>query len=140
MSLEIYDTPSKIKSLGHKVAKSPDKYSFFRLNDQLDYTFFTIEQKGMIHGMLACQFKHDSLTLEYCEVGESFRRRGIAKTLVDEFVTHAARYNLYVEVSPYEDDGIKGLQPVVRDACTKMGVSLIESGYAQDIANDPQAW
>ena len=140
MPLTHYTTPSQIKALASKVATSPDRFSFFQPKEQTHWQFYAMENKGLIQGLLGFQSRDDTLTLEFCEVGRSYQRQGVAKHLVEELVHHAAHGHQYLVVTPYEEDGVKGLQPVVRALCAQHNIPLIEEGYAADIANDPEAW
>lgn len=140
MTLTHYTTPAQIKALASKVSQSPDRFSFFQPKEQTHWQFYAMENKGLVQGLLGFQSQGDTLTLEFCEVGQSYQRQGVAKHLVEELVHQASHRNQYLVVTPYEDDGVKGLQPILRALCAQRNIPLIEEGYANDIANDPEAW
>ena len=134
-----YSTSSQVKTLASKISKSPDHFSFFHPTHSA-MQFYTVEHKGIVHGLLAFQLEHDARLLNYCEVGQSFRRQGVARHLIEELVFQSTANQQCIVVSPYEEDGVKGLQPILRRLCAERNIPLIEEGYAEDIANNPDTW
>jgi hypothetical protein len=78
----------------------------------------------------------DYLELSFCEVSTAYLNKKIATRLVEEFFTLAAARSMPVTVTPYEDDGVAYLKPLVQRFAQKYKVYVHEQGVASDLYYD----
>ena len=55
-------------------------------------------------------------------------------------MTMVAARAMPVTITPYEDDGVVGLQPLIQRYASQHGIHVHEQGLARDIASDPNFW
>ena len=95
---------------------------------------------GLLGFLEKGDYDPDYIELVFCEVHGGHRRKGVAGGLVDEFMTMVAARAMPVTITPYEDDGVVGLQPLIQRYASQHGIHVHEQGLARDIASDPNFW
>lgn len=142
MILDRIESPQGLLKLRQRVL-SQGGFSFYSCADP-DLFYMVVVRQQKVIGLLAYQEQStedpDYMGFVFCEVHPSHRREGVATKLVEEFMTLACARDVPVTITPYEDDGVLGLQPLIKAYGLKHGVYVKENGTIHDFTAQYNEW
>ena len=143
MLLDMVQGEAGLTRLKQRLQAQGGGFGFYNpSDDRVHYVVATENSKivGLLGFLEKGDYDPDYIELVFCEVHGGHRRKGVAGGLVDEFMTMVAARARPVTITPYEDDGVVGLQPLIQRYASQHGIHVHEQGLARDIASDPNFW
>lgn len=143
MLLDMVHGETGLTRLKKRLQTQGGGFSFYNPSD-LNVHYVVAHKHLKIVGLLGFlekgNYDPDYMELVFCEVHPEYRRQGVASGLVDEFMTMVAARGMSATVTPYEEDGVAGLQPLIQRYAQQHGIYVHEQGFARDIACNPSFW
>lgn len=143
MLLDLVQGDAGLSRLKQRLDKQGWGFGFYKPEDQRVHYLVAVEHLkivGLLGFLEKGDYDPDYMELVFCEVHAEHRRKGVASGLVDEFMTMVAARGMPATVTPYEEDGVAGLQPLIQRYAAQRGIYVHEQGFARDIASDPDFW
>lgn len=140
MLLDMVQGEAGLSRLKQRLHTQGGGFGFYDPSDQrVQYMIATEHSKivGLLGFMEKSDFDPDYMELVFCEVHPEHRRKGVAAGLVDEFMTMVAVRGVPATITPYEEDGVLGLQPLIQKYAAQHGIPVLEQGLASDISWGP---
>lgn len=143
MLLDMVQGDAGLARLRQRVQTQGGGFGFYKPQDARVH-YIVAAQQSKVVGLLGFlekgDYDPDYMELVFCEVHPNHRGEGVSKALVEEFMAVVCARGMPLTVTPYEDDGIARLKPLIQRYATQRGVHVHEQGLAQDIANNPDLW
>lgn len=144
MLLDIVQSASAVSRLKQRLQSQGSGVFGFYNASQDGVHYVVAMERSTIIGLLGFMeqgvYDPDYIELVFCEVHRDHRRQGVASRLVEEFMALVAARAMPATVTPYEEDGVAGLQPLLQRHARERGIYLHEQGLAKDIADNPDRW
>lgn len=140
MLLDMVQGEAGLTRLKQRLQAQGGGFSFYDPTDKrVQYIIATEQSKivGLLGFMEKSDFDPDYLEFVFCEVHAAHRRQGVAAGLVEEFMTMVAARDVPVTITPYEEDGVVGLQPLIQRYAAQHSIPVLEQGFARDIGWGP---